>query len=320
MSGVDWINSGLLISNYGSNSDSSDTTQLLTSRHNVEFGGAGYAHKAYYFRPQYGSQGNTRASVYIQNASASNSPTFTTTHAFYYNGNAYHYGDVGIGTSTPAAKLHVIGSGLFSTTLQAKQLIYALGGIQIGNTTDIGWYIGNNRISAGLNTARGVNVGTLLVSNAWADYTKVPTNGIYSKGNVEVAGTIHSSTGIWSSGWLSFSDLSSTSDRRFKDGIAPLAGRDALAVIRSLKPSTWTWNALAKVRGRSAGFVAQDVAGVLPDAIREIGDDRHLALNYQMLHAYEVAALQEHDDEIQRLRKRVDFLEDELKKARSWQH
>ena len=156
-------------------------------------------------------------------------------------------------------------------------------------------------------------------------------NVVLSSGNVgigtltpsyklHVVGTIYATTGIWSSGWLSFSDLSSTSDRRFKDGIAPLGGRDALAVIHALKPSTWTWNALSKVKGRSAGFVAQDVAGVLPDAIREIGEDKHLALNYQMLHAYEVAALQEHDDEIARLRKRVDFLENELKRARSWQH
>lgn len=241
MTGVDWINSGLLISTYGSNSDNSDTTQFNTTGHNLEFGGAGYAHKAYYFRPLYGSQGATRASVYIQNASASDTPTFFTTHAFYNNGNAYHSGNVGIGTPSPSYKLHV-------------------------------------------------------------------------------AGTIYATTGIWSSGWLSFSDLSSTSDRKFKDGIAPLDKRNALDVIRALKPSTWTWNALSKVRGRSAGFVAQDVAGVLPDAIREIGDDRHLALNYQMLHAYEVAALQEHDDEIGRLRTRVAELERQLKEARTWQH
>lgn len=239
-------------------------------------------------------------------------------------GVACNYGFFGAlsGNASSATKLataRTLWGQNFDGTNNVSGLIKADSGIQIGDTTDIGWFRYSNFIAAGNNTTRPVLIGQLLVSNTWADWSKMPANGIYSKGNVEVAGTIHSSTGIWSSGWLSFSDLSSTSDRRFKDGIAPLGGRDALAVIRSLKPSTWTWNALSKVKGRSAGFVAQDVAGVLPDAIREIGEDKHLALNYQMLHAYEVAALQEHDDEIARLRTRVAELERQLKEARSWQ-
>lgn len=39
--------------------------------------------------------------------------------------------------------------------------------------------------SSGQTTAKGLNVGDLLVSSAWADYTKVPTNGIYSKGQIK---------------------------------------------------------------------------------------------------------------------------------------
>lgn len=34
--------------------------------------------------------------------------------------------------------------------------------------------------------AQGVNVGSLLVSNAWADYTKVPVNGVYIKGPLRI--------------------------------------------------------------------------------------------------------------------------------------
>lgn len=34
--------------------------------------------------------------------------------------------------------------------------------------------------------AVGANVGSLLVSNMWADYTKVPTNGIYVKGDLRI--------------------------------------------------------------------------------------------------------------------------------------
>lgn len=59
-------------------------------------------------------------------------------------------------------------------------------GVQVGATADIGWYNYNNRISAGIGTARSINVGDILVSNSWADYTKVPTNGIFCKGNINI--------------------------------------------------------------------------------------------------------------------------------------
>lgn len=38
--------------------------------------------------------------------------------------------------------------------------------------------------------AQSINTGGLLASNAYADASKVPTNGIYSKGDIETAGTI----------------------------------------------------------------------------------------------------------------------------------
>ena len=69
-------------------------------------------------------------------------------------------------------------------SVKATGLITAQSGIQIGSTSDIGWYFYDSRICAGQSVARGVNTGSLLVSNAWADASKVPTNGIYSKGHI----------------------------------------------------------------------------------------------------------------------------------------
>lgn len=68
-------------------------------------------------------------------------------------------------------------------------LIQATSGLQIGPTKDFGWYShsgGGGRIAAGINTAKGVNVKDLLVSDTWVDYTKVPSLGIYSKGNINI--------------------------------------------------------------------------------------------------------------------------------------
>lgn len=59
-------------------------------------------------------------------------------------------------------------------------------GVQVGATAGIGWYNYNNRISAGIETARSINVGDILVSDRWTDHTKVPTNGIFCKGNINI--------------------------------------------------------------------------------------------------------------------------------------
>lgn len=243
-----WLNGGLNISIFGSNSDNSDTTRFLTYGHNVEFGGPGYAHVNYYLRPRYGAYGETYASVYIQNASAAASPVFATTHAFYHSGNVFHWGNVGIGTLPTSYKLHVVGTGYFSS-------------------------------------------------------------------NLEVAGTIHSSVGIWSNGYVSAKGQDTTSDARYKRDVAALPARGALSVLMRLRPATWAWKDDGR---RGAGFVAQEVLGVLPEAVREVGDgeDRHLALNYQMLHAYEVCLLQTHETELERLRGRVKQLENEIKRIR----
>ena len=65
-------------------------------------------------------------------------------------------------------------------------LITANSGIQIGSTPMLGWFSQDSRICAsGVGGGvGGVNIGSLLVSDTWTDYPKVPTNGIYSKGNI----------------------------------------------------------------------------------------------------------------------------------------
>lgn len=73
-------------------------------------------------------------------------------------------------------------------------------GVQIGSVNDVGWYLNNsvtsrpNVIAAGISTAQNVNVGSLLVSNAWVNGSLVPTNGIYSKG------VVHSAAGYYVQG------------------------------------------------------------------------------------------------------------------------
>lgn len=97
-------------------------------------------------------------------------------------------------------------------------LIQARSGLQIGTTADFGWYSysgGGGRIAAGINTARGVNVKDLLVSDSWADYTKVPSLGIYSKG------AIQSNSNILGGGYLEGTYLSFKERVMWSNTLAP---------------------------------------------------------------------------------------------------
>ena len=151
-----------------------------------------------------------------------------------------------------------------------------------------------------------------LVGNV-TEFTTV--NGIGNSGDITATGTIRATTGIWSDGYVSAKGQDTTSDARYKRDVASLPAQAALAVLMRLRPSTWAWKDDGR---RGAGFIAQEVLGVLPEAVREVGggEDRHLALNYQMLHAYEVSALQTHETELERLRDRVLLLENEIKRIR----
>lgn len=90
LTGIGSINSAITINS------GDDSAWIKGTGHKMCFGGTGYANQAYYFRPLYGSAGETVTNLYIQNASASSSPTFTNTHSFLSNGNASHAGTLTI--------------------------------------------------------------------------------------------------------------------------------------------------------------------------------------------------------------------------------
>lgn len=69
-------------------------------------------------------------------------------------------------------------------SINSAKLITATNGVQIGSVSDVGWFNNSNRICAGMSSAKGINVGSLLISDKWADASKVPTNGIYAKGTI----------------------------------------------------------------------------------------------------------------------------------------
>ena len=135
MTGVGWINGGLRV-DYG------DDLVGLRWRgvHTIEFGGnTGYAHTSYYFRPSYSSSGFTEVSLTIQNASASNTPTFTTTHSFNSYGVGYHKYGLGVGRSAPNDGY---AGGIYASTILANDWFRSEGNTGwINQTYSGGWYM-----------------------------------------------------------------------------------------------------------------------------------------------------------------------------------
>lgn len=131
-------------------------------------------------------------------------------------------------------------------TANIAGLITAQSGVQIGTTSNIGWYLGNGRVSAGSSGANGVNVGNLLISNAWVDSAKVPTNGVYSKGSVIsedsfVVGYDHNLTdGQWG--------YTFNYNNESRSGVGTLYSSGNIVVYSNMRPrknaAGWEWSGI----------------------------------------------------------------------------
>ena len=153
-----------------------------------------------------------------------------------------------------------------------------------GSTTDnqcIVYDASSSRLSVGSSEAKGFNVGSLLVSSAWADYTKVPTNGIYSKGNI-----------------ISASEVTaySSSDINLKTDIKPISY--ALQLVDNINPISFKWNDTAKQLNTTKdnrtnyGVIAQELKLVLPELTHTIYD-KYLSVDYVQLIPILIQAIKE---------------------------
>ncbi len=89
-----------------------------------------------------------------------------------------------------------------------------------------------------------------------------------------------------------------TSDRRLKRDLRPLSGAAALAALSGIDGMRYRWNeAYRRMRpgaegGWQAGVIAQQVAGRLPDLVRQ-GSDGYLAVSYDRFVPYLIEAVNE---------------------------
>jgi hypothetical protein len=253
---------------------------------------------------------------------------------------AANSGNVGVGTSSPTQKLHVVG------------IARATGGLQLAIDTDVNFNSGsdnNNRIScnsgagtmdyrgfighrffttngsdtecARINSSGNLTVGATSVPEAArvgissTSASAVPLvvqqtaagsttqNSVVFYRNSTTTGTIQV-TGTTTA-------YNTSSDYRLKENVQPMTG--ALGKVAALKPCTYTW----KLDGSPGeGFIAHELAEVVPqavggekDAVNEDNSIKPQGIDTSFLVATLTAAIQEQQAMIEELKAKVAVLE-----------
>lgn len=129
---------------------------------------------------------------------------------------------------------------------------------------------------------------------------------------LNVLGVAHATTGIYTDGYISARKQDTSSDIRLKTDFRSLAG--ALEYIRGTHFTRFRWK---DGSGESVGIIAQEEQsreyGFL---VRSHGEIGHLTYDYAASTALLGAALQEEDDKVEVLKRRVKELENKLNKLK----
>ena len=212
-------------------------------------------------------------------------------------------GNVGIGTTNPAALLHVYGPSYTSTTVDnimfnvtAADSINGNGGTTVYSQSinlhsgDLTW-VGNRTygaqiyIGGGYSVNAAVNHGPIVMYTSNAERMRVAGNGNVGIGTASPGYSLHVIGAIYASG-----DITAFSDQRYKQNIIRLD--HSLDVIRSLSGYSYTREDY-RPGERQIGLLAQEVKAVLPEAVSYDSTNDKYSVNYNCLMAPVVEAIKE---------------------------
>lgn len=157
---------------------------------------------------------------------------------------------------------------------QEKMRITASGGVYIGLTSS-----GTNKFAV----SAGGTTSDLYVNSSGGI-------GSYSFGT----GIVYANGGILT--------MTNPSDKRLKKDIKEISY--GLSDILKLQPVTYNWINDSANQGLQFGFIAQDVQSVMPDAVKEFGEEKYLGLEKDAIYATLVKAIQELSAEINILKQK----------------
>ena len=190
------------------------------------------------------------------------------------------------------------------------------------HTTD--YSIQGTKYTVGTNATGGTNTN---VATWWTPVTSSANNrmefiGTYAifrslltaTASISCTGNITATGNVVAQGEIT---AYSSSDIRFKTDIHNLTGLD---YIRKMRPVEYNWTDEAlelkanKVR-HGYGLIAQELEQIIPDLVtHNMFNEGYLGIDYTRLVPFTISAIQEVDDEVTRLKKRVKELENKVNK------
>jgi hypothetical protein len=289
----------------------SNTDGTLQLGANGYYNGSNFIYTSTAYAGRYAISTSTGAHAWLTapSGTAGNSITFTQAMTLDASGN------LGVGTTSPAGRLHVVGN------------TYAQGDIYFNTATaQISSGSGAWPLIFGINgteKARIDSSGNLLVgktSSAAAGNGTVVYGGqgrvdITQSNNSAVMSFFNSGNSNNQSGYIYITGASTqyvtSSDYRLKENIAPMTG--ALAKVMALNPVTYKWKADGS---DGEGFIAHELQQVCPnsvagekDAVDEDGNPKYQGIDTSFLVATLTAAIQEQQAIITSLTARIEALE-----------
>ena len=195
-------------------------------------------------------------------------------------------------------------NGLYGTNGVYFRQVGSIGEISIKNNNEFCW--GSSDTILHFNF-RGATNGKTVKNYIWHAGSST-SYATHTMGSLTVLGVAHATTGIYSDGYVSARGQDTSSDIRLKTDFRPIAG--ALEYIKGTHFTRFHWKDGGE---ESVGIIAQEEQsreyGFL---VRSHGEIGHLTYDYAASTALLGAALQEEDDKVEALKKRVEELENEL--------
>jgi len=252
------------------------------------------------------------AQFYLKAASNSTKVLLNTDGNSYFDG-----GNVGIGETSPSAKLHIKTSSVDNL----DQVLIESTDSGTGSGPDLAFYRNSS------SPADGDNLGAIWFYGKDSSGNQQQYSAIIGSINDVTAGTEDSDIKFWntSGGTLSErmrlqynGDLhadgdvvaysTTISDARLKDNVKPL--ESSLDKIMNLKGVEYTWNNGSRKGQKDIGFIAQEVEDVIPEIVREKEvlfdeDTKYKTVDYEKITAVLVEAVKELKQEIVELKKQI---------------